>query len=327
VNRRTFVAGAVGLVGGPRGAEAEQGTRIPRVGVLALGSPTPDRIALDESFRQALRELGHVEGRSITIEWRWAEGKLDQLPRLAAELVQRPVDVIVTGATSSTRAAKQATTTIPIVMVTVPDPVEAGLVRSLGHPGGNITGTTLMTPELSGKQLELLKEVVPSAARVGVLRDPRGTGHRITLHAAEAAARALRLDLRIVDARGPDDFQPAFTLLRRERVGAVLVLAHPTFFGHRLRLAEAANESRLPTLYGAIEHAHAGGLMAYAASVVESYRRGAVFVDRILKGAKPADLPVEQPTKFDLIINMKTAKALGLTIPPAVLARADHVIE
>jgi putative ABC transport system substrate-binding protein len=327
MKRRTFVAGGLGLLAAPLVVEAQPAARIPRIGVLGLGSPTPDINVANDSFRQGLRELGYVEGRSVTLEWRWAEGKLERLPRLASELVHLPVDVIVVGATSTARAARQATTTIPIVMTMVPDPVEAGLVHSLGHPGGNITGTTLMTPELSGKQLELLKEVVPSASRVGVLRDPRGTGHRITLNAAEAAARALRLDLRIVDARGPDDFLPAFDLLRRERVGAVLVLAHPTFFGHRRRLAEAANENRLPALYGAVEHAHAGGLVAYAASVVESYRRGAIFVDKILNGTRPADLPVEQPTKFELVVNLKTAKALGVIIPPAVLARADEVIQ
>ena len=295
--------------------------------MLGLGSPTPDIIASTESFRQGLRELGYVEGRNVTLEWRWAEGRPEQLPRLASELVQLPVDVVVVGATSSARAARDATTTIPVVMTGVPDPVEAGLVQSLARPGGNVTGMSLMTPELSAKQLELLKEVVPTVSRVGVLRDPGGTGHRITLSAAEVAARALRLDLRVVDVRGPDDFQTAFAALGRDRAGAVLVLAHPTFFAHRRRLVEAAKASRLPVLYGTTEHVHAGGLMAYAASVAESYRRGAVFVDKILRGANPADLPVEQPTKFELVINLKTAKALGLTIPPAVLARADEVIQ
>jgi ABC-type uncharacterized transport system substrate-binding protein len=327
VDRRGFIVGVLSGIAAPITVGAQQAARIPRIGMLGLGSPTPDIIASNESFRQGLRELGYVEGRNVTIEWRWAEGRLEQLPGLAAELVQLPVDVIVVGATSSARAARNATTTIPIVMTMIPDPVAAGLVQSLARPGGNITGMSLMTPELSAKQLELLREVVPTVSRVGVLRNPVGTGHRITINAAEIAARAMRLDLRLVDARGPDDFEAAFAVLRRERAGAVLVLANPTFFAHRRRLVEAANASRLPVLYGTTEHVHAGGLMAYAASVAESYRRGAAFVDKILKGAKPADLPVEQPTRFELIVNLKTAKVLGLTIPQSVLLRADEVIE
>jgi putative ABC transport system substrate-binding protein len=212
-------------------------------------------------------------------------------------------------------------------MLTVPDPVGAGLIESLARPGGNVTGLTLMTPELTAKQLELLGELVPGISRVGVLRDPAGSGHRLTVSAAVSAARTLGVDARIVDARGPDDFDAAFAAFRRERVGAVLVLAAPTFFAHRRRLVTAANASRIPTLYGTGEHVAVGGLVSYGASVAHNVRRGAVFVDKILKGARPTDLPVERPTKFELAINRTTAKALGLTIPPSVLVRADQVIE
>jgi putative ABC transport system substrate-binding protein len=327
VIRRTFIAGTLVLLGVPIIAHARQGARVPRIGWLALGSPTPDTLATNETFLQELRHLGYVEGRNVSFEWRWAEGRAERLPRLASELVTLPVDVIVVGVTSAARAARQATATIPIVMTTVPDPVAAGLVQSLARPGANITGMSFMTPELAAKQLELLKETVPTVSRVGVLRDPAGPGHRITLAATEVAARALRLDLRVADIRSPGDFQPALAAFRRERVGAALVLAHPTFLAYRRQLIEAVNASHLPVLYATVEHAQAGGLMAYAASLAECYRRGAVFVDRILQGANPADLPVEQPTKFELVVNLRTAKALGLTIPASVLARADRVIQ
>jgi putative ABC transport system substrate-binding protein len=315
------------LLGVPHATPAQPAARMPRIGWLALGSPTPDALGSRDSFLQGLRELGYVEGRNVTFEWRWAEGKPERLPTLASELVKLPVDVIIVGATSSARAARHATGTIPIVMITNPDPVGAGLVQSLARPGGNVTGMSLMTPELSAKQLELLKEAIPAMSRVGVLRDPRGSGHQITVKAAQVAARTLGVDVRVADATGPDDFAAAFSRLRRERVAAVLVLAGPTFFYHRTRLVKAAADSGLPVLYGTREHVHAGGLMSYAASVPATVRRGAVFVDKILKGARPADLPVEQPTTFELVINLRTAKALGLAIPPAVLARADEVIQ
>jgi putative ABC transport system substrate-binding protein len=277
---------------------------------------------------RALRDLGWVEGQNLIIEYRWAEGKTERLPALAAELVQRKVEVIVAPAASAAVAAKNATSSIPIVMIFPIDPVETKLVASLARPGGNVTGTTFTpTPEIFGKQLELLKEAIPHASRVAVLSNPRDASSQRSLLNKEVAgaAQSLRVRLQYLDARGPEEFDAAFAAMARERADGLLVLGG--FLVHRARLAGLAIKHRLPTMYGFGEYVAAGGLMAYGVNMSAFVGRAAVFVDKILKGAKPADLPVEQPTKFELAINLKTAKALGLTIPQSLLLRADQVIE
>jgi putative ABC transport system substrate-binding protein len=280
-----------------------------------------------EAFRHGLRELGYVEGQNIVIESRWAEGNYDRLPGLAAELVGLKMDVIVAAAVPAIRAAKEATRTIPIIMATVVDPVATGLVASLARPGGNITGLSTMAPAVVGKQLEMLKQVVPDASRVAVLWNPANPGNAPQLREAEVAAKTFGLRLQPLEARNPNDFDGAFVMMTRQQAGGLIVLVDAMFNEHRTRIADLAAKGRLPAVYGLPEHAEAGGLMAYGASRPELFRRAATYVDKILKGAKPADLPVEQPTKFELVINAKTAKALGLTIPPSVLLRADQVIQ
>jgi len=282
---------------------------------------------LDEAFRQGLRELGYVEGQNITIEHRAPDWKYERLPALAADLVRLKVDVIVAASPPATEAAKQATSTIPIVFTVVGDPVAAGFVASLARPGGNLTGLATIGPELVGKQLEMLKAVAPKVSRVAVLLNPDQQGHRLGVRQAEGAARAFGVQLQIVEARTPAEIDAAFTAMRSQRAGGVLVLRDAVFRAQRAQIVGLAAKSRLPAVYGLREEAEAGGLMAYGASVPENFRRAATYVDKILKGAKPADLPVEQPTKFELVINLKTAKALGLTIPPSLLSRADQVIE
>jgi putative ABC transport system substrate-binding protein len=274
-----------------------------------------------------LRELGYAEGQNIAIESRFAEGKWDQLPSLAAELVRLKVDVIVTYTTPATQAAKQATGTIPIVVAAVIDPVAAGLVASLAHPGGNITGLSQMVPELVGKQLEILKEVAPKISRVALLGNPANAGNPSQVRHAQNAARTLGMRLHSLEARGPSEIESAFAAMTTERVGAVIILIDSTLIDQRTRIADLAARRRLPMVSGTIEIAEAGGLMAYGPSVRDMFRRAAAHVDKILKGAKPADLPFEQPTKFDLVINLRTARALGMTIPQSVLLRADQVIQ
>ncbi|HEV2055927.1 MAG TPA: ABC transporter substrate-binding protein [Methylomirabilota bacterium] len=327
MDRRTFLS-VLGFLAAPLAAEAQQPAKISRIGFLSPSSPSdpPMQHSL-EVFRHGLGELGYVEGQNIAIESRWAEGKYDRLPGLAAELVRLKVDVIVTAAVPAIRAAKEATSTIPIVMAVVVDPVATGLVASLARPGGNITGLSNMAPELVGKQLQMLKEVVPKASRVAVLWNPANPGNAPQLREAEAAARTLGVRLQPVEARDPNDFDGAFAAMIRQQAGALIVLLDVMFTDHRTRIADLAAKSRLPAVYGLSEHAEAGGLMAYSASRAALFRRAATYVDKILKGAKPADLPVERPTKFELVINLKTAKALGLTIPPSLLVRADRVIE
>ncbi len=316
-----------GLFVAPLAADAQQPAKVARIGYLGSAGPGTPVSHLLDAFRQGLRELGYVEGRNIAIEYRGAEGRFGRLPDLAAELVRLRVDVILVGGTPAALAAKNATGTIPIVLAGVGDPVGTGLVASLARPGGNITGLSFQTPELSAKQLELLKEAIPELSRVAVLSNPGNAGTAPMLRETELAARALGVQLRVMEVRSPDQFASAFARMRRERAGALLVLADPLFFLHRAQLAELAAKSRLPAMYGVTEHAQAGGLMAYSPNFANLFRRAATFVDRILKGAKPADLPVEQPTRFELVINLKTAKALGLTIPPSVLIRADQVIQ
>ena len=307
-------------------AEAQQPTKIPRIGYLggASLSAIPERI---EALRQGLRELGYVEGKNIAIEWRWAEGKLDRLPDLAAELVRLKVDIIVSAGPAVTPVLKETIKTIPIVMAQDNDPVGNGFVASLARPGGNITGLATLAPELSGKQLDLLKEIIPKLSRVAVLGTSTQPGNAQTLREIELAAGALKVKIQYLDVLGPKDIETAFQAARKGRADAVFVLVSAVFNSHRTQVVELAVKSRLPAIFYSAEYAELGGLMAYGTSYTELYRRVATYVDKILKGAKPADLPVEQPMKFDFVINLKAAKEIGLTIPPNVLARADKVIK
>jgi len=310
-------------------AEAQQPKKVPRIGYLSAGDPASES-PRSEVIRLALRELGYVEGQNIAIEYRYSHGKNDRASELAAELVRLRVDVIVVaGGDPWIRAAKNATKTIPIVMVGVgADPVEAGLVESLALPGGNVTGITNLGPELGGKRLELLKEAVPKLARVAVLYDPASPGTAREMHELlPLAARALGLTVQAWDVRAADGFEKVFAALSKERPDGLYVLAGPLVRANGKRIADFALKSRLPSMYAIRESVDAGGLMYYGADVADSYRRVAYYVDRILKGTKPADLPVEQPTKFELVINLKTAKQIGLTIPPEVLARANRLIK
>jgi putative ABC transport system substrate-binding protein len=316
--RRFLLTSLAGAIAGPLGAEAQAG-KIFRVGALSTGSP--------EALRQGLRDVGYVEGLNLAIEWRDPAGMTERLGDLAADLVRLKVDVIVAANPASTFAARRATASIPIVMVNTPDPVQFGLVDSLGRPGGNVTGTTTLSADLSVKQLELLKEAVPRAVRIAVLWNPANPWRPLALKGAETAARSLAVQLHSVEVRGPDDLDHAFATITREHAGAVLVLSDPMTFFHRARLADLGTKRRLPTMHGVRGYVDAGGLMSYWAHQAELYRRVGSYVDRILKGARPGDLPIEQPTRFELTINLKTAKALGLTVPPSLLARADQVIE
>jgi putative ABC transport system substrate-binding protein len=309
-------------------AQAQQPTKIPRIGYLTGGSlSSSSTSARIETFRQGLRELGYVEGKNIVIESRYAEGKLDRLPALAAELVRLKVEVIVTGGGQATRAAKEATNTIPIVMAQVPDPVGDGFVASLARPGGNITGLSALGPQLSGKRLELLKETVPKLSRVAVVGSSTTPGNAQQLREVKLAARALKVKLQFQDVLDPKDIEIAFQAASTGRAEGVLVLAAAVFVSRRTQVLDLAQKSRLPAIYYRQEFVEAGGLMSYGVNDTGLYRRAATYVDKILKGAKPADLPVEQPTKFEFIINLKAAKQVGLTIPPNVLARADRVIK
>jgi putative tryptophan/tyrosine transport system substrate-binding protein len=306
--------------------EAQQPTKIPRIGFLGAAS-TSAIAARIAALRQGLRELGYVEGKNIVIEWRSAEGKADLLPALAAELVRLKVDVIVTGGPSATRAAKEATSTIPIVMTQDADPIGTGFVASLARPGGNITGLSTLAPEISGKQLELLKEIVPRLSRVAVLGTSTQPGNAQALKAVELAAGTFGVRLQYLEVLSSKDIETAFRAASKGHAEAVLVLGGPMLNSHRTQIADLAAKNRLPAIYDRREYVEAGGLMSYATSITDLDRRAATYVDKILKGAKPADLPVEQPRKFELIINLKTAKQIGLTIPPNVLVRADRVIK
>ena len=307
-------------------AEAQQPKKVPRIGYLS-GSPPFSIAEHNEAFRQGLRELGYMEGKNIVIEWRSAEGKRDRLPALATELVHLKVDVIVTAGPLVTRAAKEATVTIPIVMAQDPDPVGNGFVASLARPGGNITGLSRIAPELSGKQMELLKEIVPMLSRVAVFGTSTRPGNALTLREVELAAGAFAVKLQFLDILSPKDIVTAFQAAVRERAdGALWFVTGSIGNPHRKKIADLAVSSRLPVIYFERADVEAGGLMSYGVNVVDLHRRAATYVDKILKGTKPADLPIEQPTKFELVINLKAAKQIGLTIPPNVLARADRVI-
>jgi putative tryptophan/tyrosine transport system substrate-binding protein len=306
-------------------AEAQQTTKVPRIGVLGASTLSSNRARIEE-LRQGLRQLGYVEGKNIVIEWRFAEGKTVRLADLTAELLRLKVDLIVAFGPTSTRAAKEATNSIPIVMAQVNDPVGAGFVASLARPGGNITGSSVMAPDLSGKQLELLKEIVPKLSHVAVFGTSVQPGNAQSVQESELAARALSIQLHYIDVLDPKEIETAYQNAAKQRSQAVLVLQSPVFSSRRQLLVELAIKNRLPVIYPQSDYMDAGGLMFYGPSMADSFRRTAIYVDKILKGAKPADLPVEQPTKFEFVINLKAAKQIGLTIPPNVLARADRVI-
>jgi putative ABC transport system substrate-binding protein len=322
ITRRTFCAMLLAL---PFPAQAQQQTKIPRIGYL-VGPSLSVGSARYEAFRQGLRELGYVEGKNIVIEYRSAEGKLDRLPALAAELVRLKVDVIVTAGPIPTRSTREATSTIPIVMAQDPDPVGSGFVASLARPGGNITGLSTLAPEISGKQLELLKETVPKLSRVAVFGTSTYPGYAQMLRELELAAGALKVKLQYLDVLDPKDIETAFRAATKGRADAVLVLATPVLASQRTQNADLAVKSRLPAIYPQTEYMEAGGLMYYGANTPDLNRRAATYVDKILKGRTPADLPVEQPMKFEFIISLIAAKKIGLTIPPNVLVRADRVI-
>jgi putative tryptophan/tyrosine transport system substrate-binding protein len=307
-------------------AEAQQPGKVPRIGFLAVPSPSFFSTRMN-AFREGLYDLGHVEGKNIAIEYRYAGGKLDRLPTLAAELVRLNVDVIVTSSAPSALAAKNATGTIPIVFVTAGDPVDMGLVTSLARPGGNITGLTTTAPELIGKRLELLKEVLPRITRVAVLWNPSNPGFSEMSKEVQAASQAHALQLQSLEVRSLEDFKGAFESLARGNSHAIIVWSDPLMNTHHRLILDLARKHRLPAIYGVPEAVDAGGLMSYAPSFTDQYRRAATYVDKILRGTKPAELPVERPMKFELVINLKTAKQIGLTIPESVLYRVDRVIK
>jgi ABC-type uncharacterized transport system substrate-binding protein len=327
IGRRQFIT----LLGGaaaawPLAAGAQQTGNLPRIGILWPNPLTASGHFVD-AFRQGLRELGYVEGQNVTIEFRSAEGKMERLPDLAAELVRLPVDVIQTATSPTIRAAQQATRTIPIIMGNSQDPVSEGFVASLARPGGNITGQTLFSPDLAGKRLQLLKEIVPTLTRLAVLWHADDPALGLALREAVAAAQILRLEFRSLGVRSPSEFETAFRTATQEGAGALIVLEDNLSFRYRTEIVRLANGNRLPTMYGLRDFPEAGGLISYGPNLAKMYHRSATYVDKILKGTKPADLPVEQPARFELLINLKTAKALGLTVPPTLLALADEVIE
>jgi putative ABC transport system substrate-binding protein len=326
-NKIVAVALSVLLVGLCSPAEAQQPTKIPRIGFVTGSGDANNPGPNVEVFRQGLRDLGYVEGKNILIESRFPEGKLDRISSLVDELVQLKVDVFVSPTLSAILAAKQATKTIPIVMLINGNPVELGIIESLARPGGNITGLTRFNRELSGKRLELFKEVVPGISRVGVLNDAEQTGSGGALEVYEAAARALKIPLSSLTIRGPNpDLEGSFRAAAKERVNGLIVTRAGVFFRYRKKIADLSIRNRMPSMFEGSDFVEAGGLVSYASNDAESYRRAAWYVDKILKGAKPADLPVEQPMKFEFVINLKTAKQIGLTIPQSVLFRADRVV-
>jgi putative ABC transport system substrate-binding protein len=307
-------------------AIAQQSQKAPRIGFLGVSSSSAYSGYID-AFRKGLRELGYVEGQNIAIEYRYGDGKRDRLPDLSADLIRLKVDIIMVSGSLAIGALKNATKTIPIVMTSVEEPVAQGFVDSLARPGGNITGLTNLAPELSGKRLELVKETLPKIDRVAVLWDPEGPGPAVAFKETQAVAPSMSLQLQSLQVRSPNDFEGAFKAASAERSGALIVLQSFLTNAHRHRIVDLARTHRLPGMYTQMEYVEVGGLMSYAPSYTDIYRRAAIYVDKILKGAKPADLPVEQPMKFEFIVNLKTAKQIGLTIPPNVLARADRVIK
>ena len=321
-----FVITAAVVVGAM--AQAQQPAKIPRIGFLTPFSVSDPQNALRlDAFRQGLRDLGYVEGKNITVEYRFTEGRQDRLPDLVAELVRLKVEAIITSSTPGVLAAKNASSTIPIVIVAIADPVGNGIVTSLARPGGNVTGLTILAPELSGKRLELLKEVVPKISRVAVLGHVANPSHENSFKEMEVAAQSLGLQLQLVNVGGPNDFENALATMKIKRAQALILLVDALFTGNAKKIADLAAKNGLPTMYPWSEFVESDGLMAYGPNFAGQYHRAAYYVDKILRGTKPADLPVEQPKKFEFIINLKAAKQIGLTIPPNVLARADKVIK
>ena len=317
---RLIVMLALGLLSAPLAPDAQTPPKIPRLGII---EDSPDWGV----FRQGLRELGYVEGQNIAIEWRFAEGNLDRLADVAAELVRRKVDIIVTSSTPAARAAKQATQTIPIVIVSIGDPLSTGLVASLARPGGNVTGTTNLAQELGAKRLQLFMEVIPKASRVAFLLNPANPANVVQFENVQAGARALGVAVQSVEVSSPNELESSFAAMMRERPNGFMLTAEPMHQLHAEWIIDFINKSKLPAMYQVKRNVAAGGLMSYGVSVPELFRRAATYVDKILKGTKPADLPVEQPMKFELVINLKTAEAMGLTIPPTLLFQADEVIK
>ena len=322
----TFIAIAVAVLAWPLAAAAQESAKVPRIGFLSGLSPAVSAV-WHEAFRQSLRDLGWVEQKNVGIEYRYADGRSDRLAELAADLVRLKVDVIVTAVTLDAQAAKNATRSIPIVMASPGDPVATGLVGSLARPGGNVTGLSQVAPDLAGKRLELLKEIVPRLSRVAVLWNPGGPASALSWNEIQAPARQLGVRLHSVEVRSPGDFDKAFEDAAKTRAGAVVIIGHAVFVTNLKRIADLAAKSRLASIFHLREFVDAGGLMAYGPDRSDMFRRAAIYVDKILKGAKPGDLPIEQPTKFELALNLKTARALGLTVPQALLLRADHVVQ
>ncbi len=326
MERRAFLAGSVSLLAAPRAAEAQPAGKVYRVGMLETIGASLNAANL-RAFRQELKALGYVEGQNLAIEYRSAEGKAERFPELAAELVRRQVDLIITRGTPAAIAAKKTTATIPIVMAASGDPIGTGLVSHLARPGGNVTGLSSVITELAGKRLELLREAFPAFSRVGLLWNPTNPTARNDWREADAAARALGVIPSSLEVRKSEDFGPAFEAARKQRVDVIVVILDGLIQNHQRQIVDLARRHRLPDVYASREFPEAGGLMSYGVSYPDLYRRAAIYVDKILKGAKPADLPVEQPTKFELVVNLKTAKALGLAIPQSLLVRADQIIE
>jgi putative ABC transport system substrate-binding protein len=325
--RRFLLTSLAGAVAAPLAAEAQQAGKVYRIGILGESASDPSEAHLWQTFRLGLRDLGWIEGGNILIESRWNEGDSARLPGLAADLVRLRVDLIVTRGSTYVQGARTATSSIPIVFTMHADPVATGHAVSLARPGGNITGLALLQTEINRKAFEILISAVPRAKRIAVLWNPDAPSHTPALKALEEAARPFQLQLQTIAARTGADLESAFSAMARAHAQAVLVFPYGTYSAERQRMAELAIRYRLPTIFAVRDHVEAGGLMSYGPDYSDLVRRGAVYVDKILRGAKPADLPIEQPTKFELVINLKTAKALGLTIPPSLLLRADQVIE
>jgi putative ABC transport system substrate-binding protein len=322
----TLLGGGAASVSLPFAAHAQQSRKVPRIGVLLPGTAASFSLRT-KAFLEGLRDLGYLEGQTIEIEWKWGQDRVEGLPELAAELVRRNVEVIVTGGTPAAKALKGATGTIPIVMAIIGDPVAAGLVDSLARPGGNATGFSIVAPDLSGKRLELLREIVPNVSPVAVMLNTRNPQSQFELKETQTAARALGLRLHPIQVSPDDTLEQAFAAMSNASARTLIILTDPIFFSQRKSIVDLAARHRLPAMYFFQEFAKEGGLVSYGPSDLDLYRRSATYVDRILKGAKAGELPVEQPTKFELVINLKTAKAIGLDIPPMLLARADEVIE
>jgi putative ABC transport system substrate-binding protein len=327
MQRREFITLLSGIVAAwPLAARAQQPAKIPRIGFLGNSTATMEANLIGP-LRDGLRELGYEEGRNVIIEFRWADGKYDQFPALVAELLAAKVDVIITAGTPATLAIKKATSTVPLVFIAVGDPVGTGVVPNLGRPGGNITGLSSIAPDLEGKRLELLREVVPKLSHVAFFLNPANAFHTASMRQARVAAQSLGIKLQPMEVNKSEQLDGAFASIVKEKPDALLILADRVFLHNRKRMMEFAIQERLPSVYAYRELVEAGGLISYGPSYEDMHRRAAVYVDKILKGTKPADLPIEQPTKFTLLINLKTAKTLGLTVPPTLVARADELIE